>query len=1399
MQHQDHDNSIRFGLDKSYEFHYQGKKVFSFCKMSRYDYLIATEKGIDLIHDGNIIETIPISVTYIKYIPELEIIIAISTGIPYIVFISNRRKHQPSPVKFRLTISIVKNVEYCNDTNMLIVNGSGIEGIFLKSIYKMQAEIPTITVETRFIINNPLLGSHVFVDHKKQRFMAMTNNGYKLYNFRGDVIKDFYLTGTTIKSSSTIFYEKARRNVPEQNEVIIDAYKRLLTTDIEGNTLLFHSSGKLLKSFLVANRQIDFTQFINSEFVICVFGQQVQILDVKTELSLFCIEFDYTPTQIVYFDGPTIGFLVDGNIQIFEIVMPWELFQRDSSQSISMKRYNSYDDSMPGRIVKLSESGIVSLVSPANGFLLGSCTSKQTQVVRSVLYDRGCIYCNGIMEYIAANDRIFIILENGFVDLFCIVENNFVHIDTLRWSASKIMLCKFDMNKKYGFAVFNKHNDLVAYNYHDFSLITRKKFDYRKFLNAFYNSNDNLICAIYNDTLVVYSTYEMKVTSEHHIAKPLIAAMENSKLVLVNQNHTISFYEITKEKIFERATMNMSEEVTSISIDYGIFILITKSNTVWIGNEHSELTKIFIPFNVHCACVCNRNLDLLVCIDRNIMKVNHDKYKWIQTDLEFPEENDSIENESLLNDVIVFNNAFDYYITEPHSSSRRSSRRYQRLQSAIDEYRKSHRLTNVEEEEEEEENNAKQDPRKSQKNLINRDAVLKEMYMIEASFVYNPDLLKKIDTMRQEKEVEEKPVEEEKLPEKVEEKKEEEEQKYEELKEISVKKPKLSKKKHKKKKHKKEKVEEKQEQPKKVRSVLGNTAVKRRQRSQSQSLIDRASISIEPIIQQMMQNKPQPPIPRPPNRPKITPQSESLVSSEGYLSEELSEFDSKENAALVVRNNKGEIVQKIDALTQQQKARQRFEKRAYSVRTIGRVNPIVKTKIINIPPNKSTEQAKSAEQSEIKENIGPISLISDSKNQDDQSSFSSIANENELNLFAEEKKLMNNEKKRIKNMENLDIDNDYNSSVTSFNDYSISDVQEIAKEQSNISAKELIDFVDNQEGKIIVKEPDTLKSNPRKKSNSEQTKSNNILTSNVKQKSSSETKNYLVQDYEPQIKPSQKRRELIKQAIDDNRRLNNSVNSDYSISSESIKSQQSNETIKDEKLYIDFIPQIPERRRIIPMIVESTDVERRKPNPRTDMTVRVTKRKPKIDIQKHKRVKEQKISNTEEIKEIVNKYLSETKTSASDLNIESIEQIFSRSGRKLLITREDLKKLLENMSMININYGTMKKPRASKLTIVPQKMKFPQTLSLPKLKNGDKSDVLVESDSLSESDSDEKDINGCLNDSFSSTDLNGPPVQDPEDFVIPASKTKQIETVHIQIDDEQRNIDGSKRKKPNYI
>ena len=112
MEVPERDKSIRFGLEKLYEFPFQGKRVYSFCKISKWEYLVASQTGLQLFKDGNMVENFPIYLTFVQYIPELDIILGVSTSVPYLVFISNRKKKLQSPVKFRLTISLVKQAEY---------------------------------------------------------------------------------------------------------------------------------------------------------------------------------------------------------------------------------------------------------------------------------------------------------------------------------------------------------------------------------------------------------------------------------------------------------------------------------------------------------------------------------------------------------------------------------------------------------------------------------------------------------------------------------------------------------------------------------------------------------------------------------------------------------------------------------------------------------------------------------------------------------------------------------------------------------------------------------------------------------------------------------------------------------------------------------------------------------------------------------------------------------------------------------------------------------------------------------------------------------------------------------------------------------------------------------------
>ncbi|EAY01187.1 hypothetical protein TVAG_412160 [Trichomonas vaginalis G3] len=1349
MEVPERDKSIRFGLEKLYEFPFQGKRVYSFCKISKWEYLVASQTGLQLFKDGNMVENFPIYLTFVQYIPELDIILGVSTGVPYLVFISNRKKKLQSPVKFRLTISLVKQAEYSHKTNTLIVNGAGIECVCLKSIYKLQQDFPTITVFSKFKINNPLIGSKIFVDNIKERIIAMTQTGFMYFDFYGKQIgNEITLNFTTIKTATAIFREK--------NTTINDHYKRMLITDLDGQVLFYHSSGKLLNSFIVSNRQFQFTQFVNSEFVVCCSEKTVSLLDVKTGMILYCDEFEYQPTMTLFFNGPSIGFLIDGDIHIYEIIMPWKLFQHDSSQSIFMKRFSGYDKNIPGRIVKLSKSGIVSLVSPQNGFLLSSCTSNSAQVITSVFYDRGYLFFNGTMENLSSEERLFLIQENGMVDLFYLQNNDFIYSETLKWAANKILPIK--MTNRFAFAVLNKYRDLVFYDYNDFSVLTRKKIDYKKFQNAFFDSLLNLLVIVYVDIVVIYSTNEKKVIKEIHKKMTKLSAMENSKLIFSNTNKTVSIYDVSKNGLIERAVMNMSDEVTSINIEYSIIYILTRMNTIYIGNDQGEMTKIYIPFKVHCLCLLNKKFDLLVCVDRNIMQIEGSNFSNLKNDNFEYDEDDSVQNEILLTNGIIFNNLNDnmYYITEPDNSSRRSSRKFKTLQNAIEEYQRSHTiLPEFEEEEEIKPKVVISLPRERQpvKNIENRDSVLKEMLQLEANVELPVDinkiLKKQKTTPEEEKIVDNKPqIEVKQIENNTQNKDEEEEAK--DVNKIDIPNIMKTRKKKKKIKHKKEKPEVVEEpQPKPL--ILGNSTSKRRQRSQSQHVIeiDRSLLSVKPKQIETPQRKYSefhmpPKIPIKPNQ-KTEDEPQIVVNPpKNPTKDEL--FDNSTEQSLI-KNSRGETVSNFTEIFDRQQESNKIhtistQKKPEShvhTRKLAKLKPIVKTtaKTINIP-SVITEKLEVAKYEQSNSSASNLSINSDIEKIDSNISWEELSNDNFTEFSSPAQDKIHPENPSI--IENTSVINEVINDVIEEAPKQIAQFLSQSSESSSIveaSHQNSVDSVDENSAKeeeikkkieelsLKVKEPNLIRSNPRNQAQ----------------------------------KVSSRRSEIIKKAIEDNRRLNNSVNSDYS------PNQQNDKKHFERKPMISLIPQISTQRKF-------------------DLTPN----------------KIQTNLDDKELSEIVNQCLFDEMTSSKSYNMENMQQIFSRSGRRMLITQEDCKKLLEKFRMMNINYESIKfKKIPSGMKIAPKQMIYPKSLTLPKLKNGEKLQEIVDSD-LEYSDDEKLDTN----DDFVSSELDGSFVKESsfDSFKSLGSQVnppKIFDNRCFQIEEEQLNMDGTKKKRINYF
>ena len=258
------------------------------------------------------------------------------------------------------------------------------------------------------------------------------------------------------------------------------------------------------------------------------------------------------------------------------------------------------------------------------------------------------------------SERVFLLLEDGNVHLFELIQDHFIPKQTFTDYQLTSLNMTYVSNeitetasssriRKPIFYGFNRKGELLLLDYISFSPILRlsikidpplfSKIHHQKGIIYTFFPNEIIQIALHmNESKIWAEILEKKILT----SPPKYAALDDDLLLYALENNLIFLNNLatnSEEKI------KVTENVTYLTVQYQTFIIVFEDKIVKIGKSfHSDsksqdseekntnsvnnntVVSFEFPFKIMSAGFLNPNLDLLLSLDNEVMKIYSDMY-----------------------------------------------------------------------------------------------------------------------------------------------------------------------------------------------------------------------------------------------------------------------------------------------------------------------------------------------------------------------------------------------------------------------------------------------------------------------------------------------------------------------------------------------------------------------------------------------------------------------------------------------------------------------------------------------------------------------------------------------------------------------------------------------------
>ncbi|OHT11390.1 hypothetical protein TRFO_19199 [Tritrichomonas foetus] len=665
--------TISIGLKERYKKGIPGQKIQCVCQINESEYLFCTKTNVFNISKYKSSKSFNYCFKCCIYIKELNVICALSASVPNVVFLSMRSGYPIFCEAYRLQNSLYNTIIYTHKTGKLIIAGNTIEIFELIHERKLFEIDPVITLKPKLSVSCQKMVSKVYFDEKRQLLFAPTKCGYMTIDVNNNIfVKQDEISDLPFLTVATYNTE----NIAKQNTSKV--FKKLLTTDSYGDLILWSNSNKPIRKYPCLNEPVSLCEFINNEYVLFItISNRAILFDIKTGKSLHLASFETKILSMNIISPKFVALKTEYFYVEYQINIPFEFFSRMVTHPTKIQRIPSFFAS--ARVGICLSDGIFSLYSPDIKMLLLEVGTTSSLKIKDFVYDRksSLRIGNNILQNTTdiykstctlrtitsetqmntsnhkyRNERIFFLYENGKVYLFDSIYDHFVLNSEFKSIAMKefAMTYLFGLSKQPIFVGTSQSGELITLDYDALDVLSRSSFRKYPPQSSHIHHKSNSIYFIYDFEIIKISLLTKEIIEIENVqVKPKMVSIEDDLMIIVYENQTIILRNLDN-KSEER--IKLLEVVTYLTVQYNTFIIVTDHQTIRIGHSFENYAVIEMPFTVFTVGFLNPDLDILIGLDFETMKVKRNQwYPYIDKLVDCPMDDSNIKNETVISHI----------------------------------------------------------------------------------------------------------------------------------------------------------------------------------------------------------------------------------------------------------------------------------------------------------------------------------------------------------------------------------------------------------------------------------------------------------------------------------------------------------------------------------------------------------------------------------------------------------------------------------------------------------------------------------------------------------------------------------------------------------------------------
>lgn len=578
-------STVKYSMERlsTKSLHQKGALYISEC---RFGYLISTPTKF-YIYEMDRLNEFDYKFMVAEYCSEIDTIFAFASGIPRILALKYSGGLSVVSDEYNTEIISVDQIFYYD--RKIVVCGVGFE-IFDVEVTKSQFD-PTPRVKlTRKCYHKVdhygVANSRFSFDPDNKRFIMPLATGYSVFDFDGNLIhSESRLTHTRFKCSAVCYMGCYQP---------MGYFRKFACVDCEGKLKIIQKTDT--KEYFVGDLPYNFLHFFDKEYLVMVTSDGcVFILNVKTGKQAKVGELHGNIECIRALSNWKMICSISWNIELYRFSVPWNLYLK-LNRTVLQTCFADY-------LYAHSSDGFLNVYSLTTKELMSTFGTKTNK-------DKDSIYF-----YTSKNETYALIMYyNKKIVRFKLNGNECEFVDTLKTSSSNIHF------GKYYLYTISALGELCLLDKTTYAMKKRLIVDRGEVLGVY--EYEDSVYVFYNKLILHISIINYSI-DRHKFKDCSYVCFGGSYFGVADPTCSFTVYEFPS--LEERIIVQCLNMPTLSSIHNDLIICASPEGEIKLGGMDGLFADIEIPFPIYHVTVLNRNLDLIIALDKELMIIERDR------------------------------------------------------------------------------------------------------------------------------------------------------------------------------------------------------------------------------------------------------------------------------------------------------------------------------------------------------------------------------------------------------------------------------------------------------------------------------------------------------------------------------------------------------------------------------------------------------------------------------------------------------------------------------------------------------------------------------------------------------------------------------------------------------